>query len=330
MKQLRIPSMVLALILQVAPVCRVVCLNQVMPPTGFAIVLKFLAGAAALLGTYDAWSAASAAISGVSTTNPIGPVTTNAVGTVGQPFSYRIIVTNPGKNPGQAYWNAAPLPPGLTINTNAGANGWITGTPTAAGVYPVLLTAGNLNFDNVVNLNITITINGAVSATPPQISSGPTSQITLEGSTVSFTVAATGPNLSYQWSCNKTNIANSNNSTLTLANVTTNQSGMYSVQVSNPAGSTNSPSAQLLVVSPPGAKSAPQIQEVMQGPQGLALSFQAAPGYRYILQSTDSLQSGSWVEVTNVPPAFVGSTLTVPQAALTGPQRYYRIQVTAN
>src|SRR3954470_19016206 len=135
----KFPALLLAAALQILPLCRTATLNAVNAPTTFAIVMRWLAGTVALLGSYHAVSGASAAVPGVAPINPAtglqtGVVTTNAKGTNGQSFAYRIIVTNPGVNPEQAFFNASPLPPGLTINTNLGANGNITGTPTAPGV----------------------------------------------------------------------------------------------------------------------------------------------------------------------------------------------------
>ena len=329
MRLLRLPALVLAIALQMAPVCRLACLNHGGPTAGYAIVYKCLLGAVALLGTYHAVSAASAAIAGVSSTSPIGPVTTNATGTVGQPFSYRIIVTNPGKDHSQDFWNAAPLPPGLTINTNIGGNGWITGTPTTAGSYPVTLTAGNANSVIVVHKDITIAVQGT-GTSPPSITGPPTNQIVSAGTTVTFTVAASGGDLTYQWRFNGTNLANANAAALTLSSVTTNQSGFYSVMVSNSASSTVSGDAQLLVVPPPDLGTAPSLGLLTQAAGQIALSFAVAPGYRYIVETTDTLTPGSWVQLTNVPPSYVGSSMTLPQGVTTPARRFYRVQVTTN
>jgi hypothetical protein len=329
LKYLRIPPLVLAAALQLAPVCRVVCLNQAVPPAGFAIVFKFLAGAAALLGTYHAVSAASAAIAGVSSLNPIGPVTTNAVGTVGKAFGYRIVVTNPGKDVNQNFWNAAPLPAGLTINTNIGGNGFITGTPSVAGIYPVVLTAGNANSDIVVHMDITVTIQGTGGSglLPPSISSSPTNQIAQVGDTVILTVGATGDSLAYIWRFNGTTLGTSSAPALTLANVATNQSGTYSVIVSNSVKSVPSADAQLLVVPPPGPDAAPNLDALTVVNGQVAMGFLTAPGYRYIVQSSDTLGPGSWVAVTNVPPAFVAGKTSLTQGMAASPKRFYRVQV---
>jgi hypothetical protein len=92
----------------------------------------------------------------------------------------------------------------------------------------------------------------AVYALPPTIIAQPTNQTVAVGGTATFTVAATGtPPLAYQWSFNGTNIANATNATLTLNNVQLNQSGNYSVQVSNPYGTTNSVNALLTVYGIP-------------------------------------------------------------------------------
>src|SRR5262249_15778865 len=174
MKALRLPALALAVLLQLVPFCRTAALNSVLPPAGFEVVFKCLLGAAAFLGSHHAVSAATeAVIAGVSNTNPIGPVTTNATGRIAQPFSYLIIVTNPGKDHAQDFWDAKNLPPGLTINTNIGGNGWIKGVPLEPGTWQVTLSAGNLNSDIIVYKDIVIAIQG----TP--VISGPPIQIVL-------------------------------------------------------------------------------------------------------------------------------------------------------
>jgi uncharacterized repeat protein (TIGR01451 family) len=329
MKVQNIPAFVLAIALQLAPICRLACLNQTAPTVGFAVVFRCSIGAAALLGSYHAVSAASAAIAGVSNTNPVGPVTTNATGKVGQPFSYRIIVTNPGKDHAQDFWNAVPLPSGLTINTNVGGNGWITGSPSSAGVYPVTLTAGNLNSPIIVTKDITISIQGtAVSA--PTITGPPASQIVSTGATVSFTVNATGDSLTYLWQFNGTNLPNANTASLTLSSVTPAQSGLYTVVVSNSAASIPSAAAQLLVVAPPDLSGAPTIGLLSTSGGQTALSFARAAGYRYVVEYSNTLSANSWTTLTNFAPSYVAGTVNLPETVAGVAQRFYRVQVSAN
>jgi endonuclease/exonuclease/phosphatase family metal-dependent hydrolase len=83
---------------------------------------------------------------------------------------------------------------------------------------------------------------------PPGISGQPQSQIVNAGENVAFTVEAAGaPPLSYQWRFNGAVVAGATDSTLSLFSVTTNQTGIYTVTVSNHGGSTNSQPAMLTV-----------------------------------------------------------------------------------
>jgi LmbE family N-acetylglucosaminyl deacetylase len=76
----------------------------------------------------------------------------------------------------------------------------------------------------------------------------PESQTVLVGSKVTFTVAAWGPALSYQWLFNDTNVlAGGTYSTLSLTNLSLSQSGNYSVIASNFAGAVFSQTATLTV-----------------------------------------------------------------------------------
>ncbi len=325
MKLYKLPALLLAIVLQFVPVCRVACVNSAAASPGLAIVFRWLACAVTMLGSYHTVSAASAAIAGLANTNPRGPVTTNATGKLAQPFSYRIIVTNPGIDATQDYYDAAPLPPGLTINKAVGGNGYITGTPTAAGAFPVTLTAGNKNSPIVVHLGVTITIDGGVS--PPGIASPPTNQIVLAGTDVSFSVTANGSGVAYQWRLNGNNLANANAATLTLTKATTAQSGLYSVVVSNSAGTVMSGNAQLLVVPPPGPSVTPALRLVPGSANQVALSFAAASGYRYVAEYSESLSAANWIILTNRPPAFTGATVTLDQSATAAQQRFYRARV---
>lgn len=81
----------------------------------------------------------------------ISPAT--AVGFINQPFSFTVA----GANSATRY-TAAPLPPGLTFNTT---NGLISGTPTLAGTFQVMLTATNAVGAAAAALAITICDTGS-------------------------------------------------------------------------------------------------------------------------------------------------------------------------
>lgn len=87
---------------------------------------------------------------------------------------------------------------------------------------------------------------------PPTITSQPVGQTATVGDTVTFTAAAQGSApLAYQWEKNGAALAGETTLTLVLTNVTANDSGSYSILVSNSAGSTNSTSALLNVAFQP-------------------------------------------------------------------------------
>lgn len=79
----------------------------------------------------------------------------------------------------------------------------------------------------------------------------PTNQVVLTGNTGTFTAIADGsPPLSFQWLFNGTNIPDATGLTLTLTNAQPDQSGNYSVQVSNALGSALSSNVVLVVSNP--------------------------------------------------------------------------------
>lgn len=313
MKLKKLPALIVAFGLQLSPLVRTFQAIEAVSPTGFAVVLRWLVGASAFMGAIDAVSGASAAIAGVFNNLTPGPVSTNAAGVVGANFSYRIIVTNPGVNPQQDYWNAVPLPPGLTIATNTGANGYITGVPTLGGVYHVLLTAGNRNYAGVVTKEITITITGG--AAPPTISTSLTNETVTIGSNVAFTVGASGTApLSYVWKFGSATLS-ANAATLQLNNVTTNNAGVYTVIVSNAGGSVTN-SATLSVLTPLSIASQPTGVIATDGSQvsfaveatGSSLTYDwrrngASLGLpstnRLVLSAVTGAQSGAYTVVVN-------------------------------
>jgi hypothetical protein len=89
------------------------------------------------------------------------------------------------------------------------------------------------------------------SAAPPGIVTQPQNQTLNRGDIAAFTLTASGAApLSYQWRFNGTNIPGATNSSYTLTNVRTNDSGNYSVTVTNLAGNIASSNATLTVNLP--------------------------------------------------------------------------------
>ena len=84
----------------------------------------------------------------------------------------------------------------------------------------------------------------------PTITSHPTNKTIVAYMTATFTVGASGPNLSYQWLFNGNIIPGATTATLTLTNVQASQAGQYRAVVLNPASSTASSNATLTVLIP--------------------------------------------------------------------------------
>ena len=329
----KIPALALATALQILPMCRVACVNQAVAPTGFAIVMRWVAGAVALLGSYHAVSGASAAISGVAKwTQPnasgvqAGPVILTPTGTVGTPVTYKIIITTPATTGAQNdYYNYDTLPPGLTLSTNVGGTdgtgaGYITGTPTQSGTYPVTLVAGNTLWPQTVTKAITFTISGGGGAAPPGITSPPVSQIVTAGSNATFTVTATGTApLSYSWKFNTTPIPGPTSSALVLTNVQSTNAGTYSVTVTNSAGSQGA--SATLTVNP--AATAPSITSQ---PQSLTLANGAAAAFSVTASGSAPL-SYQWLKDGSILSGATTSIYTLASVT-TNDAGSYRVVIT--
>jgi len=128
------------------------------------------------------------------------------------------------------------------------------------------------------NLRVGTSFIDAVPPAAPFITVEPQSQMAIEGSNVTFSVTAIGTQpLSYQWLFQGTNLDGATNASLTLVAVTTNDTGAYSVTITNAFGSTNSDVANLAVVpfsEPPVITGEPQSQIVNAG-ENVAFTVEA-------------------------------------------------------
>ncbi len=104
------------------------------------------------------------------------------------------------------------------------------------------------------------------SAVAPSISTQPQSQTATVGTSVAFSVIASGsPTPQYQWRKDGTNISGATSSSYFVSTVHASDAGAYSVLVFNSAGSINSSIAQLTVISPPSIIQSPASQTVAIG-----------------------------------------------------------------
>ncbi len=82
----------------------------------------------------------------------------------------------------------------------------------------------------------------------PQIVKMPKSQTVIEGNDITFTVEATGDELTYQWRKNGVDIKDSTRNTLTIKSVTKADSGAYTCYIKNRCGELTTREAVLTVV----------------------------------------------------------------------------------
>jgi hypothetical protein len=144
--------------------------------------------------------------------------------------------------------------------------------------------------------------------TGPSIIATPTNQTVLQGSNASFTVTATSTqSLSYRWQKNGLNLTDGGNvsgaatTNLTLSNVQTNDSGVYSVVVSTAANTVSSAASLTVVALVP-------LPQALDTPSWVWNSGGTLPWFGQNLVSHDgsaAAQSGSvafqqesWVETT--------------------------------
>jgi len=130
--------------------------------------------------------------------------------------------------------------------------------PADAGTYSVVVTntAGSVTSSNAI-----LTVN-----LPPSITTQPQSQTIAQGTTATFTVAATGTApLSYQWLLNGTGIPGASDTSYTRTNAQPADAGSYAVAVINVAGVAVSSNAVLTVNSPPSIGRQPASLTVLPG-----------------------------------------------------------------
>jgi len=119
----------------------------------------------------------------------------------------------------------------------------------------------------------------------PVITSGPVSQTVTQGSSVSFSVVASGTApLVYQWRKGGVAIGGATGSRYNLSNVQAGDAGSYTVGVTNAAGGVISGAAVLTVQVPPGITTPPVGQTVARGANvtfSVVATGNPAPSYQW-------------------------------------------------
>lgn len=242
----------------------------------------------------------------------------------GQTASFN--VTMNGTSPFTYQWqfNSANIPGAtshiLTLNNVA---------PAQAGNYDVLVT----NADGfAISTQAVLTV-----IVPPSFVTQPTSITNNAGTTATFSVAASGTALNYQWFKNGTNqltdagnVSGSGTAMLTLNNVLGGDAGAYSVEISNLGGSLMSSNATLTVIDPVITNEPTNVGAVLGTPASFSVGVAGtSPTYQWrkdgtaIGNATNSTYSLAAVVDTNaggydvIVTTIYGSVTSTPPAALT-------------
>jgi len=165
----------------------------------------------------------------------------------------------------------------VTVAGLAGNTGFADGSGTNARLYNAVAVApdsnGNIYVADTVNSTIRIGSAQPASDVVPTITTQPASQTANAGSTVTFTVVASGtPAPTYQWQENGVNLAGATSATLTLPGITASSAASYDVLVTNEDATVTSSTVTLTVLAAPTVPPGNQSQTLAAG---AAVTFSA-------------------------------------------------------
>ena len=188
----------------------------------------------------------------------------------------------------QWYFNGAPIGPPVS-GTNFAIYTITNVRANQAGNYAVEVINA---YGSVMSSNATLT-----ESLPPVITVQPTSQTNKATTTANFSVTVTSLSaLSYQWQQNGTNLLNGGKfsgvatNTLTITGVSSNEASIYSVIVTNLAGSVTSSNVMLTVIYPPTITAQPSSLLVLPGTNvafGVSLNGATPFSYEWRLNGTN-------------------------------------------
>ena len=172
--------------------------------------------------------------------------------TEGQSATFSVTAT--GTSPGYQWKKNG------TVIDGATSSSYTTPATSSADNTAVFSVVVTNSAGTVTSSGAALTVNAAaVAPVAPTITTQPTAQSIAAGATATFTVAATGTSLSYQWKKNGLNITGgmgaTTNTYTTPAMGYAGDGAVYSVEVSNSAGSVTSSTATLTVTKSSTAQS---------------------------------------------------------------------------
>lgn len=191
-------------------------------------------------------------------------------------------------------------------------------TSTSSGSYAVKV--GSSCGSQITSNAVAITVNPL-----PSITTQPTLKSVCVGGSTTFSVAATGGNILYQWQKNGTNIAGATSSTFAITSAVITDTAAYRCVVTNSCGSVNSNAATLFVSETPSITSSPQSAVQCEGTNLTLTSGYSGAG----LHQLQWLKNGSPVNNDNRITGAQTTTLSIT-GITSADAGDYKFQVTSN
>ena len=318
---LNLPGALLIALLQRTPIIRVAATagDYVLSSTA-GNVLKAAATTLGALGAVHSMAGATAL--SASTDSP-------ASGTVSVPFG-TVVFSIRGAPAATASWTiVSGVPSGLSFSalgsTAAGVTSGIidastlvlSGTPTTAGQFAVVLRAWNNTGGRGDNSSFTYVVNiAAASNSAPTISTQPTAKTVPVGGTAQFIAAVSGsPTPTLQWFKGSTAISGATTTILTISGATAADAATYTLVATSSIGSATSNAVTLTVT---GLGTAPTITTQ---PSASAVSVGSAASFTVVASGASPLTYDWKKDGTSISGA-TNATYTIASAASTAAGSY--------
>ncbi len=190
--------------------------------------------------------------------------------------------------------------------------------PYAASQSLTWLTTDDFEAFYMHSANLPMSTNGAfLFPIQPVITQSPHALAVLAGQAASFSVAATGPGVGYQWIFNNTMISGASLPVLGWTNVAANQAGSYWVVVTNAYGSATSSVAPLSISMSPYLM-------IQAGNGGvLQLGASSVTGLTYVVVSATNLMAPTWLPVMTNSTGVSGAIRYAPAPG--SPSQFFRV-----